>query len=93
MIAIDEDLDAFAAPVPDVKRDRVIGGVERLPITSASIDLVICNHALEHFQELEAASKKSRAFSNRPVGCISPSLTDIASPITFTVGYSRVADT
>lgn len=56
VIAIDEDLDAFAAiSEASENRFRVIGGVERLPIASASIDLVICNHALEHFQELEAA--------------------------------------
>jgi len=55
VIAIDEDPDAFSAAVTDARRSRVIGGVERLPIASASIDLVICNHALEHFQELEAA--------------------------------------
>lgn len=57
VIAIDEDLDAFAEAVADAnaRHCRVIGGVERLPIASASIDLVICNHALEHFQELEAA--------------------------------------
>ncbi len=57
VIAIDEDLDAFTAVVPDSNAElcRVIAGVERLPVASASIDLVICNHALEHFQELEAA--------------------------------------
>lgn len=57
---IDEDFDVFRATVPDAseKRCRVIGGVERLPIASASIDLVIGNHALEHFQELEAALKE-----------------------------------
>lgn len=55
VIAIDEDPGAFAATVPGGRRWHVIGGVERLPIASASTDLVVCNHALEHFQELEPA--------------------------------------
>jgi SAM-dependent methyltransferase len=34
---------------------RVFGRVEQLPIAPASVDLVICNHALEHFPHLDAA--------------------------------------
>jgi SAM-dependent methyltransferase len=55
VIALDEDLDAFAATVPGDRRSLVIGGVERLPIASRSVDLVICNHALEHFVALQRA--------------------------------------
>jgi SAM-dependent methyltransferase len=60
VIAIDEDLEAFAnlPPAADGRSCRVIGGAERLPVASASIDLVICNHALEHFKELETALKE-----------------------------------
>jgi SAM-dependent methyltransferase len=53
---IDEDAAALsAAPSSDGKRYMVAGRCEQLPIASASIDLVICNHALEHFLELHSA--------------------------------------
>lgn len=57
VIAIDEDAAAFhnAAPTPDQKLSQVVGRCERLPIASATIDLVICNHALEHIIELTPA--------------------------------------
>lgn len=57
VIAIDEDAAAFSVPVPDAngKRRNIVGRCERLPIASASIDLVICNHALEHFLEWNLA--------------------------------------
>jgi SAM-dependent methyltransferase len=34
---------------------QIVGRCENLPLASASIDLVVCNHALEHFAELERA--------------------------------------
>jgi SAM-dependent methyltransferase len=57
VIAIDEDPDAFGFAVPLPRADcwRVIGRSEQLPVASASIDLVVCNHALEHFLELDGA--------------------------------------
>ena len=62
VIAVDEDPDAFraAAPLPDGKHGRVVGRSERLPIASASIDLVVCSHALEHLLELEASLREIR---------------------------------
>ena len=57
VIAIDEDAAAFDDVAPDTAKRRcaVVGRCERLPIASASIDLVICNHALEHIIELNPA--------------------------------------
>jgi SAM-dependent methyltransferase len=56
VIAIDEDTHAFvsAAPLANARCARVFGRSQQLPIASASIDLVICNHALEHFLNLDA---------------------------------------
>ena len=56
VIAIDEDPQAFepVAPLPNARPARVIGRSQQLPVASASIDLVICNHALEHFLDLDA---------------------------------------
>jgi SAM-dependent methyltransferase len=53
VIAIDEDEAAFQGAPRD--RVQVVGRCERLPIASATVDLVICNHALEHVLELNAA--------------------------------------
>lgn len=56
VIAIDEDPHAFrpAAPLANARCARVLGRSQQLPVASASIDLVICNHALEHFLDLDA---------------------------------------
>jgi SAM-dependent methyltransferase len=57
VIAIDEDPHAFssAAPLASAGCARVIGRCQQLPVASASIDLAICNHALEHFLNPDAA--------------------------------------
>jgi SAM-dependent methyltransferase len=56
VIALDEDVDAFrqAGPPEHERCRRVFGRSQQLPIAASSIDLVICNHALEHIAELEA---------------------------------------
>jgi SAM-dependent methyltransferase len=61
-IAIDEDVDAFgtAAPLPPGQHARVFGKSERLPFNDASFDLIVCNHALEHLEQLEAALDEMR---------------------------------
>ena len=61
VIALDEDPDAFADAPDAVGRCwRVIGRSERMPVASASIDLAVCSHALEHFQNLDAALDEIR---------------------------------
>jgi SAM-dependent methyltransferase len=57
VILIDEDIAALGV-VPAAsggKRRAVAGRCEQLPLASSSIDLVVCNHALEHFAELNPA--------------------------------------
>jgi SAM-dependent methyltransferase/ribosomal protein L40E len=51
VVAIDEDPGAFEGPAPpeSARRWRVLGQAERLPVASASIDVVVCSHSLEHF--------------------------------------------
>ena len=46
--AIGIDMDAAVAPVPTAKRTVVIGDAMTLPLSSSSIDVVICNHTYEH---------------------------------------------
>jgi SAM-dependent methyltransferase len=53
VIAIDEDPGAFLAD--DAVRRRVVARLEHLPVASGTIDLVVCNHALEHIAELMPA--------------------------------------
>ena len=49
IISLDEDTGAFAGSASlGGKRRCVVGRAEQLPIASGSIDLVVCNHALEH---------------------------------------------
>lgn len=57
VIAVDEDPETFrsAAPLARPRCARVAGRSQQLPLASASIDLAICNHALEHFVDLDAA--------------------------------------
>jgi SAM-dependent methyltransferase len=50
VILLDEDVAALSG-----NRHAVAGRCEQLPFASSSIDLVICNHALEHFAELDPA--------------------------------------
>jgi len=56
VFAIDEDTQAFkwAAALANPGCARVFARSQQLPFASASIDLVICNHALEHFLDLDA---------------------------------------
>ena len=57
VVAMDEDRGAFEGPeLPaSERRWRVLGQAERLPVVSASIDIVVCSHSLEHFAELGRA--------------------------------------
>ncbi len=57
VVAMDEDRGAFAGPpAPESERRwRVLGQAERLPVASASIDIVVCSHSLEHFTEFGRA--------------------------------------
>jgi hypothetical protein len=50
VILLDEDVAALSG-----NRRAVAGRCQHLPVASSSIDLVICNHALEHFAELHPA--------------------------------------
>lgn len=54
-IALDEDAAAFqaAAPLPAGPYYRVLGSSDRIPFQSATFDLVICNHGLEHIPAAE----------------------------------------
>lgn len=53
-IAMDEDVDAFVtAAAPARGHVRVFARSDHLPFAAASIDLVVCHHALEHVIELE----------------------------------------
>jgi len=55
VIAVDEDPETFrAVPAPGHPRyARILARCQQIPVASASIDLVVCNHALEHFGELD----------------------------------------
>lgn len=46
------DLDFPAVPAPDNAR-RLKAGAQRLPLADAAIDVVVCNHTLEHFEGLD----------------------------------------
>ena len=46
--AIGIDMDAAVAPAPTARRTVVIGDAMTLPLSSSSIDVVICNHTYEH---------------------------------------------
>ena len=46
--AIGIDMDAAVAPAPTPKRTVVIGDAMTLPLSSSSMDVVICNHTYEH---------------------------------------------
>ena len=46
--AIGIDMDAAVAPPPTAKRNVAIGDAMALPLSPASIDVVICNHTYEH---------------------------------------------
>jgi SAM-dependent methyltransferase len=49
-IALDDDPAAFTTKV---RYNRVVGRSHQLPVRDASIDLVICHHALEHLADLD----------------------------------------
>jgi SAM-dependent methyltransferase len=49
-LAVDDDPAAFTTPV---RYARVVGKSHRLPVRDASIDLLICHHALEHLAPLD----------------------------------------
>jgi SAM-dependent methyltransferase len=54
LIALDEDVDAFAYAAPAAAgQARVFARSHRLPFAAGSIDLVLCHHSLEHIAELE----------------------------------------
>src|SRR5579883_1657501 len=57
VIAIDEDAAAFTGARMDSRGMplRLVGRSESLPLAAKSIDLVVCNHALEHFLCLHEA--------------------------------------
>ena len=46
--AVGIDMDAAVAPAPTPKRVVLIGDAMQLPLSSASMDVVICNHTYEH---------------------------------------------
>lgn len=46
--AIGIDMDAAVAPAPTARRTVVIGDAMTLPLSSNSMDVVICNHTYEH---------------------------------------------
>jgi len=54
-VALDEDPAAFqtAGPLPAGPYYRVLGSSDNIPFQSASFDLVICNHGLEHIPGVE----------------------------------------
>lgn len=47
-LAIGIDMDAAVAPAPNAKRTVLIGDAMALPLSSNSMDVVICNHTYEH---------------------------------------------
>lgn len=49
-LALDDDPAAFTTLA---RYNRVVGGSHQLPVREASIDLVICHHALEHLTHLD----------------------------------------
>ena len=58
MVALDEDPNAFAGPLPEPSAGRylrMIGRSDRIPCRDASFDLLICHHALEHIENLDAS--------------------------------------
>jgi SAM-dependent methyltransferase len=57
VIAVDEDAGAFLGATADSRGMplRLVGRCENLPLATKSIDLIVCNHALEHFSELDHA--------------------------------------
>ncbi len=59
VITIDEDRDAFRA-TGQGGPERVIGSAEHIPLASLSIDLVVCNHALEHLTDLDSSLAEIR---------------------------------
>ncbi|MEQ1514999.1 MAG: class I SAM-dependent methyltransferase [Usitatibacteraceae bacterium] len=48
VFAIGIDMDAAAAPPPNAKRAVLVGDAMALPLSSGSVDVVICNHTYEH---------------------------------------------
>ena len=54
MVALDEDPDAFRV-VSRGRYLRIVGRSDRIPFRDASIDLLICHHALEHLENLDAS--------------------------------------
>src|SRR5947207_2870136 len=61
VISIDEDPGAFAQDASAQSgKYRVLGRAQQLPIASASIDLVVCNHALEHFSDVRQCLNEVR---------------------------------
>ncbi|HSR69500.1 MAG TPA: class I SAM-dependent methyltransferase [Acidobacteriota bacterium] len=47
------DLDFPAGPAPGNAR-RLKAGAQGLPLKDAAIDVVVCNHTLEHFEDLDS---------------------------------------
>jgi SAM-dependent methyltransferase len=62
VVAVDEDVDAFsnADALPAGPFWRVIGKSEGLPFAAGSFDLIVCNHALEHLEDLGGALDEMR---------------------------------
>ena len=52
-VALDEDPEAFASAARDGL--RTVGRSGRIPFRDASFDLLICHHALEHIEDLDAS--------------------------------------
>jgi SAM-dependent methyltransferase len=53
MVALDEDREAFAGTSRDCL--RTVGRSGRIPFRDGSFDLLICHHALEHIEDLDAS--------------------------------------
>jgi SAM-dependent methyltransferase len=64
MLALDEDPNAFAGTPREPAAGRylrLVGRSDRIPCRDASIDLLICHHALEHIENLdESLSEMAR---------------------------------
>jgi SAM-dependent methyltransferase len=61
MVALDEDPNAFAVPLPegsDGRYLRMVGRSDRIPCRDASFDLLICHHALEHIENLDESLRE-----------------------------------